>query len=114
MPARRPSARHRNKPDPLAAQIGARIKRLRAEKDFSFDAFVEETSLGRGSVSELERGLMVPTVTTLVRVAEALEVTVADLVLGASTREQLFAVTRDLPEKAVDELLTRARQLAAK
>jgi hypothetical protein len=32
----------------------------------------------------------------------------------ASTREQLFEVTRDLPEKAVEELLSRARQLAAK
>ena len=34
--------------------------------------------------------------------------------LGASTREQHFEVTRDLPARAVDELLSRARQLAAK
>lgn len=114
MPARSPSARHRKKPDPLAARIGARIKALRGEMDFTFDAFVEETSLGRGYVSELERGLVVPSVTTLERVAQALEVTMADLLLGTSTREQLFAVTRDLPAKSVDELLSRARQLAAK
>jgi transcriptional regulator with XRE-family HTH domain len=114
MPARRPSARHRKKPDPLAAQIGGRIKQLRAEKDFSFDAFVGETGLGRGSVSELERGLIVPTVTTLALVAAALEVTVADLVLGRSAREELFELTRGLSEKSVEELLSRARQIAAK
>jgi transcriptional regulator with XRE-family HTH domain len=114
MPARRPSARHRKKPDPLAAQIGARIKALRGEKKFTFDAFTEELGMGRGYLSELERGLVVPSVTALARVANALEVTMADLVLGASTREQLFQVTRDLPAKSVDELLSRARQLAAK
>ena len=114
MPARRKSARHRQKPDPLAAQIGARIKQLRGEKNFSFDAFVEEIGMGRGYLSELERGLVVPSVTALARVADVLEVTTADLVLGASTREQLFEVTRELPSKSVDELLSRARLLAAK
>jgi hypothetical protein len=38
----------------------------------------------------------------------------AEVVLGASSREQLFEVTRDLRAKSVDELLSRARQLAAK
>ena len=70
--------------------------------------------MGRGYLSELERGLVVPTVTTLARVAEALEVTIADLVVGDSPREQLFEVTRDLPTKVVDDLLARARQLADK
>lgn len=110
MPARRQNSRHRTKPDPLAAQIGQRIKQLRAERDFSFDAFVEEIGMGRGYVSELERGLVVPTVTALARVAKALEVTVADLVLGTSPREQLFAATRDLPNSVVEDLLLRARR----
>jgi hypothetical protein len=43
-----------------------------------------------------------------------LEVTMADLVLGTSNRERLFEMTRELPEKAVEELLSRPRQLAAK
>ncbi len=85
---------------PLAAQIGARIKALRGEKKFTFDAFTEELGMGRGYLSELERGLVEPSVTALARVAEALEVTMADSVLGASTRKQLFAVTRDLPRNA--------------
>lgn len=77
-------------PDPLAAAVGARVQRLRRAADFSFDAFVEETGLGRGYISELERGLVVPTVGALARIASALEVTLADLVLGDSERERLF------------------------
>lgn len=84
------SQRHRKEPDPLARRIGAKIKRLRGEREISFDAFVEETGLGRGYISELERGLVVPTVVSLSKVARVLEVTLADLVLGDSLREQIF------------------------
>lgn len=86
----RQNSRHRERPDPLAARIGQRIRQLRGETEFAFDAFVEETGLGRGYVSELERGLVVPGVGTLARVAEALNVTIADLVTGDSERERLF------------------------
>lgn len=82
--------RHRERPDPLAARIGQRIRQLRMAMEFPFDAFVEETGLGRGYVSELERGLVVPGVGTLARVASALGVTIADLVCGDTEREKLF------------------------
>lgn len=52
---------------------------MRLDAGFSFDAFVEETGLGRGYVSELERGLVVPTLDSLERVAKALGVPVRDL-----------------------------------
>lgn len=91
------SSRHRATPEPFAARIGLRVRALRREQRFSFDAFVEETGLGRGYVSELERGLVVPTVAALARVARALEVTVADLVLGETDRERLFEDTRGMP-----------------
>jgi transcriptional regulator with XRE-family HTH domain len=114
MPPRRraqTTPRHRTKPDPLAKAVGERVRKLRKSKDFSFDAFVEETGLGRGYISELERGLVVPTITTLAKLAAALEVTVADLVLGDSPREQLFEVSRQLNEKSVALLLQQAQTL---
>jgi transcriptional regulator with XRE-family HTH domain len=83
---------------------------LRREQEFTFDAFVEETGLGRGYVSELERGLVVPGVGALARIATALGVTVADLVVGSSERERLYDDTRDLPPAAV----RRLRDLAAR
>lgn len=53
----------------------------------------------RGYVSEMERGLVVPNVRVIERVAKALEVTMADLVLGESPRERLFALTRGLDRR---------------
>src|SRR5262245_7775712 len=91
--------RHRREPDPLAARIGHRIRALRKSEDLGFDAFVEETSLGRGYVSELERGLVIPTIGTLARVAKALDVTIADLVIGESDRERLFQDLRRADSK---------------
>jgi transcriptional regulator with XRE-family HTH domain len=98
-------------PDTLAKRIGARVKALRLERDINFDAFVEECEFGRGYVSELERGLVVPSATVLDKVAAVLEVTIADLVLGESPREQLFRETADLDEEGVRQLLEAARRM---
>jgi transcriptional regulator with XRE-family HTH domain len=102
---------NRKKPDSFAKLIGGRVRKLREEKDWSFDAFVEETGLGRGYISELERGLVVPTVTSLAKLAKALEVTVADLVLGESPRERLLDVSRLLDDRSVAALLRQAQAL---
>ena len=72
--------------------------------EFAFDAFVEETGLGRGYVSELERGLVVPGVGTLSRVAKALGVTIADLVSGDTERERLFDELRGRPITVIRSL----------
>lgn len=108
--ARKP---RRTEPDPIAARVGERIRALRGETKFSFDAFVEETGLGRGYVSELERGLVVPTIGTLARVARALEVTIADLVCGESDRERLFEELRGQPSSVVREVRDLLRRIAA-
>jgi transcriptional regulator with XRE-family HTH domain len=105
-------SRHRARPDPLAARIGQRIRQLRIEEAFAFDAFVEETGLGRGYVSELERGLVVPGVGTLARVARALGVTIADLVIGDTDRERLFDELRGSPPAVIRTLRDAARRSA--
>jgi transcriptional regulator with XRE-family HTH domain len=110
---RRAAVRHRGHPDPLAARVGLRIRQLRKAAEFTFDAFVEETSLGRGYLSELERGLVVPTIGTLARVARALELTIADLVIGDTDRERLFDELRDAPSTTVRELRERARAITS-
>jgi transcriptional regulator with XRE-family HTH domain len=93
--------------------LGERIKRLRAEQDFSFDAFVEETGLGRGYISELERGIVVPSFTTLVRVAAALDTSVSALVAtGSTSLEALVDVARSLTDVQQKRLLQEARRLA--
>lgn len=103
--------RHRVEPDPLAAKIGLRIRRLRQQKSVTFDAFVDATGLGRGYISELERGLVVPTVGALSRVAAALGVTLADLVIGDSDRERIFDDLRDERSTVIREIRERVRGL---
>jgi transcriptional regulator with XRE-family HTH domain len=83
------------------------VRELRDELEFTFDAFVEESGLGRGYISELERGLVVPTIHSLASLASALEVTVADLVVGDSLRERLFLATRKMSDRQVSELVQR-------
>lgn len=112
MAARHRSGRHRSAADPAAKRVGARVRRLRLETGYSFDAFVEETGLGRGYVSELERGLVVPSLTTLERLAAALEVTAADLVLGSTERERLFDRARGLAARDVERMLRLADDLS--
>ncbi len=113
-PPRKPSPSHRSEPDEYAEMIGKRIKALRLERGINFDAFVELTGLGRGYVSELERGLVVCSIRTLETVADVLELAVADLVLEGSPREQLFGITLTLADRDVKKLLQQATAMAAK
>lgn len=105
-----PNKRHRTEPDPLSLRVGQQIKTLRYEHGFSYDAFVGETELGRGYVSELERGLVVPSIQTIDRVAIAFGLTMADLVAGNSVREQVFTESRELDEDELLELLATVRR----
>src|SRR5690606_41962397 len=87
----------------------AGVRGLRRPRDFRFDAFVEEAGLGRGYISEVERGLVAPTVGALARIAVALEVTIADLVIGDSDRERLFDELRGQRPAVLRELRDRVR-----
>lgn len=89
------------------------MKAIRGARGINFDAFVEECEVGRGYVSELERGLVVPSATVLDKVAAVLEVTMADLVLGDTNREELFRETADLNDEQVQRLLDAARAMKA-
>jgi transcriptional regulator with XRE-family HTH domain len=108
---KRRSKRHRHEPDIDALRLGRRVRQRRLELEYSFDAFVEELEMGRGYVSELERGLVVPSLTSLQKLAKVLDFTVADLVLGETERERLFSLTRDLEAHELNGLLATARRL---
>jgi transcriptional regulator with XRE-family HTH domain len=98
------NTKHRKFPHPLALEVGSRIRRIRKASDYSFDAFVEETGLGRGYISELERGLVVPSIATLSTIARAFELTLADLVIGNSDRELLFSELRNAPPNFIKRM----------
>lgn len=70
-------------PDRVVKQIGTRIAQLRRQKGLSQTTFAEKIRATPQWVSQLERGTRSPTVHTLCKVANALEVTLADLIARA-------------------------------
>jgi transcriptional regulator with XRE-family HTH domain len=77
---------------------GERIRTLRTEKNVSLPALAERAELSKGLLSKLENNEdSNPSLTTLYKIAEALGVTVADLI--ESERAQL---TRIVPEEQPD------------
>jgi len=76
---RRPRQR-RVAPNDRGAEIGQRIRAARRAKGLTQQELATATGIRRPNVARLERGGNTPTIETLQRVAEALEVTVASLV----------------------------------
>lgn len=109
--APKPARQQRRAPDALSRRVGSRIRTLRKELDWNFYAFVGETELAQGVVSEIERGLVLPRLTTLARIASTMEITVADLVLGDTLREQVFAATRGLTDADLRALLEHVERM---
>lgn len=66
-------------PDRVVKQLGKRIAQLRRERDLSQSAFAAKLRSTPQWVSSLERGTRSPTLDTLCKVANALDVTLADL-----------------------------------
>jgi transcriptional regulator with XRE-family HTH domain len=65
---------------PEAAIFGARLQELRKKRGLSTQALADVADMSPTYVSNLETGVKVPSLTTLVRLAAALRCKVCDLV----------------------------------
>lgn len=59
--------------------IGKRIKGLRMAMKLTQSQFAELVGLSEDSIGKVERGISVPTIDTLIKMAEGLKVTLAEL-----------------------------------
>ncbi len=101
-----------DEPDELSLLIGARIREIRRERGLTLEQLAYGSDLGsKGHLSNLERGLVRPTVQTLHVLALHLGVLVADLVADpeAGLREQLLEASR---EATVAQLKAALRALS--
>lgn len=72
-------------PEDVAAALARNLRRLRTERGLSLDALAERAGVSRGMLLQIEQRRVNPSLATLVRVADALDVSVNELVdLGAS------------------------------
>lgn len=65
--------------DELRADLAANLKRLRAAQGYAQDSLALDSRVHRTMLSKIERCLTNPSLDTLVKLANTLEVTVADL-----------------------------------
>lgn len=71
-----------NKNSKALKELGKNIKRLRIEKGLSTRQFAYEADIAHSAVARLESGLSNPTYTTLLKIAEALQVDLVTLTSG--------------------------------
>lgn len=66
----------------IAARFGDNLARCRKQADLSQDELSVRASLHRTEISQLERGLRLARVDTLIKLAGSLEVSVDELLVG--------------------------------
>jgi XRE family transcriptional regulator, regulator of sulfur utilization len=101
----------RTKPDPLSAKIGKRIRSLREERGVTQEKTAYEAGLAsKGHLSGIEKGVVRPTLDTLMLLAERLEVDLLDLFTfpDDSPRQRLVDVTRTMKPGTIRRLLRDA------
>src|SRR5690242_14265354 len=99
----------RTKPDPLAAKIGSRVRRLREAEGLTMEQLAYSCDFSKGQLSTIERGLAVPSATTLAVLAEGLGVLPLDLLTfpGDGDRQRLIDVSRGLSTTETRAILKR-------
>jgi transcriptional regulator with XRE-family HTH domain len=66
----------------IAAQFGDNLIRARKSADMSQDELSARASVHRTEISQLERGLRIARIDTLVKISDSLEVDPGDLLVG--------------------------------
>lgn len=66
----------------VAKRFGENLARIRREADMSQEELGVRASVHRTEISQLERGLRVPRIDTLVKIAASLEVSADELLAG--------------------------------
>ena len=102
-----------------AALFRERLKQLILERYRSLDRFYLETDFSKGHSSEILRGVSSPSVSTLIKLAQALEVEVKDFFIfpEAKRRHQAIALLETCSEETLEailELLARKAKKIAK
>lgn len=59
--------------------LGEKLKKIRLEKEFSLESLAKKTSLTRSFLSQVEKNKTSPSISSLIKIAAALEVNVGDL-----------------------------------
>jgi len=76
----------------LAVYFGRVVKQLREEHRYSQEALADRASLNRTYLGEVERGVAVPSLVTIAKIANALNISASELI-ARSERQQHLHIT---------------------
>ncbi|MBA3911817.1 MAG: XRE family transcriptional regulator [Rhodobacter sp.] len=79
----------------ISAAVAGRIAELRRARGFSFDALAQRAGVSKGTLVQIEQQRANPSISTLCRLAVALDVSVADLVSPPGIGPQAVTVVRE-------------------
>lgn len=96
----------------VAALFRKRLRKLILAKYRSLDRFYLETDFSKGHLSEILRGKGSPSVTTLIKLAAALDLEVCDFFIypERSERDRAIALLRATPADVVKRILRELEQ----
>lgn len=82
----------------VVAAIGNRLRILRQEREMTLQALAEATALSPSMLSLVERGRAAPSIQSLIVIANALNVTMSDLIVTEEPGEERVVIrTSDQP-----------------
>jgi transcriptional regulator with XRE-family HTH domain len=96
----------RKTPEPLALRLGERIKALRTEKAVTLTQLAERSGISKGSLSSIERGLAMITLSTASKIARGLGIQLMFLVTFPEDGP-IEALVDALREVSAEELVER-------
>ncbi|HEY5834874.1 helix-turn-helix domain-containing protein, partial [Streptomyces sp.] len=87
--------------DGIVSSIGPKLKRLRQDQGLSLQQLANRADVSAAAIHKIERGDMVPTITTLLKIATALERPVSYFVEGDDGVPEPVAFTASEDRPAV-------------
>ena len=84
------------------SKLGDALKRRRAERELTLDQLASKSGVSRAAISKIERGDSAASTSTLGKLAEALDLSISQLV-GGTSREPVLHIPRERQPIFVEE-----------
>jgi len=81
--------------EPVNRHLGARVKQLRAERDWSLEALAAASGVSRSMLSQIEREQANPTLAVTQRIARAFSMSLGDLVESPEATSSVTVIRAD-------------------
>jgi transcriptional regulator with XRE-family HTH domain len=86
----------------IAVYFGRVVKRLREEARYSQEVLADKANLNRTYLGEVERGVAVPSLATINKIATALNLSTSQLIALSESHQQVSASEKNIASLTVE------------